>query len=89
MNRKTILALGAIIIVAIIFSSIISNALFNPSKSRKASVPEVQTIDSTFPDVKNDPNYKTVFNSQALDPTQLIHIGTSQNSQPFNTPSNQ
>jgi hypothetical protein len=85
MNRKTIMALVVIVIIAFIFSSFLSNAIFNPSKKRSASVPVIQPISSTFPDVKSDPNYKNVFNAQALDPTQLIQIGTSQNATPFNS----
>jgi len=84
MNRKTIFSLAVIVIIAFVISSILSNAIFNPSKRRSATVPIVQPISSTFPDVKSDPNYKSVFNSQALDPTQLIQIGTSQNNTPFN-----
>lgn len=87
MNRKTIMALGVIVVLAFIFSSILSNALFNPSKKRSASVPVVQPISSSFPDVKSDPTYNTIFNSQALDPTQLIQIGTTQSNAPFNSSS--
>lgn len=79
------MALGIIVFIAIIISSILSNAIFNPSKKRSASIPVVQPISSSFPDVKSDPTYNTIFNSQALDPTQLIQIGTSQSNTPFNS----
>ncbi len=85
MNRKSLVALVVTVVIALIISSFLSNALFNPSKKRSSKVPVVQAIDSTFPDVKSDPNYKNIFNPQALDPTQLIQIGTSQNNTPFNS----
>lgn len=87
MNRKTIVVLGFIVVAAFIISSVFSNALFNPSKKRTVNIPVVQPISSTFPDVKSDPTYNTFFNPQALDPTQLIQIGTSQSNGPFNSSS--
>jgi hypothetical protein len=84
MDRKNIAALAVIAILAILISSVLSKMIFNSSKNHNLKVPVVQRIDSTFPDIKNDQNYKSVFNDKALDPTQLIQIGTGQNNTPFN-----
>lgn len=84
MDKKNIATLVGIAFIAIIIASIFSGVVFSSSKHRNLKAPVVQAIDSSFPDIKNDPTYNTVFNSKALDPTQLIKIGTSQNETPFN-----
>lgn len=83
MEKKNIFPLIVIAIIAIVISSIVSKAIFNPTKGRNLTAPVVQKIDSNFPAVQNDSQYQAFFNNQALDPTQLIQIGTSQNSTPF------
>lgn len=83
MKQKDILALVVIGIIAAVISSIAAGAIFNSSKQKPLKVAEVQKIDSTFPQVKNDPAYSAIFNEEALNPTQLIQIGTSQNPTPF------
>lgn len=85
MKQKDYLTLVVIAIVAIVFSSILSSKIFNSAKAHKLTAPTVQPISSDFPEIKNDPSYNSIFNSQALDPTQLIQIGTSQNTTPFNS----
>lgn len=85
MLRKDIAILVGIGLIAAIISSFVSGAIFNSGKARSTKVPIVSPITSTFPDIANDSDYKTVFNDKALDPTQLIKIGTSQNPQPFNS----
>jgi hypothetical protein len=84
MKQKDIATLAVIAIVAVVFSSIISSKVFNNAKNHKLTAPQVQPISSDFPQVQTDQNYKSVFNAQALDPTQLIQIGTGQNPTPFN-----
>jgi hypothetical protein len=81
-EKKNIPVLIVIAILAIVISSIASSKIFATKHNAKA--PVVQAIDSNFPDVKTDPTYQPIFNSNALDPTQLIQIGTSQNPTPFN-----
>jgi len=75
--------LGIIIFISAIFSFILAGKIFSGSKKHNLKAPEVQTITSTFPDIKNDSSYSSVFNSNALNPTQLIQIGTSQNPSTF------
>ena len=77
-------ALIAVAIVTAIISLIISSALFNSPAKHNLKAPVVQAMPSSFPDVKNDPAYNTFLNEKALDATQPIHIGNSQNNSPFN-----
>ena len=66
-----------------IVALIVARLIFNSPKSRSTPVPVVEAVNSTLPDISGDSNYKSIFNPQALNPTQLIQIGTGQNSQPF------
>jgi len=66
-----------------IVALIVSRISFSSPKSRSTTVPTVEALSSTLPDINGDSNYKSIFNPQALNPTQLIQIGTGQNSQPF------
>jgi hypothetical protein len=85
MKNKDIAVLVGIGILATIISAIIAGAIFGGTKNHNLSAPTVEVIDSSFPDVKHDSNYTSFFNQNALDPTQLIKIGSSQNQQPFST----
>lgn len=84
MKRKDIFRLVGVGVITAIISVIIAGAIFNSSSARSVKVPVVSPISSDFPDIAHDSQYKTIFNDKALDPTQLIKIGTSQNQQPFN-----
>jgi hypothetical protein len=83
-KRKELLNLLAVVIATAIFSFVIASFLFGSQSKRGTAVPVVQPISSTLPDIQNDPNYSFIFNNKALDPTQPIQIGTSQNNTPFN-----
>jgi hypothetical protein len=85
MKRKELLNLLAVIIATAIFSFVIATILFGSQSKRGTAVPVVQPISSTLPDIQNDPNYNFIFNTKALDPTQPIQIGNSQNNTPFNS----
>ena len=85
MKQKDYMTLGIIIFIATIFSVILSGKIFSSTKNHDLKAPEVQEISSQFPDIKNDPAYNTVFNNNALNPTQLIQIGTNQNPATFNS----
>jgi hypothetical protein len=86
MKRKDYLTLGIIIFIATIFSFILAGKIFGGSaKKHNLKAPQVDTISSSFPDIKNDSTYNSVFNSNALNPTQLIQIGTNQNDSSFNS----
>lgn len=76
-NDMAILVITAVI--AGVFSLILSQALFSHSK-HKLSAEVVDAISAGSDDFKPDPN---VFNAQAVNPTKLIQIGDSSNSNPF------
>jgi hypothetical protein len=78
MKRKDILTLVIIAIFAGILSLVVSKIFFTSGNSRKLTAEIVEPISSDFqqPDTE-------VFNPQAIDPTQLIKIGDTNNPQPF------
>ena len=82
MKQKDIASLVLVAGVAALFSFVMSRVIFKGA-FEKTKVPVVQALSSDFPQVRGDPNYKVIFNEQALDPTQLIQIDNSKNSQPF------
>jgi hypothetical protein len=82
MKRKD---LTKVIFVAAIWGiiSIVASGIIFKSPVKNARVPVVEPISTNFPQVSTDSNYKAIFNAKALDPTQLIQIGNSQNDTPF------
>ena len=83
MKQKDLFILSAVALMAAVFSLILSSVIFGSPSKHPIKVPEVQKINSTFPVVSNDDDYKKIFNATALDPTQLIKIGGSNNTSPF------
>ena len=67
-----------VVIFAGIVSLVISKIFFTSSGQRNLQAEVVQKISTDFE--KPDPS---VFNDQAINPTQLIQIGDSTNPQPF------
>ncbi len=64
--------------LAAIFSFVIANAVFKPGKNR-VKVEDPAVITSEFPTLPN-----TFFNSDSINPTQIITIGDG-TQQPFQT----
>ena len=87
MKRKDWLVIGLVAFIAAIFSFVLSGAIFGSPQKNPIKVPVVTPISSQFPVTQNDDNYKTFFNDKALNPTQLIKIGGSNNTTPFQNPS--
>jgi hypothetical protein len=85
MKRRDILSLSVTAILTGLVSLLIANAIFQTPQNRRTEVPTAAPISPTFPDVKNDPVYKSFLNENALDPTHPIQIGESRNRSPFNT----
>jgi hypothetical protein len=83
MKNKELATIALVAVVTGLFSLVIAGSLFNSPKQRTSKVAVVLPINSTFPDVKNDPKYNFFLNTSALDPTQPIQIGNSQNTAPF------
>ena len=82
MQRKDIITVVIIGLVAGFISMAVSNAIFK-GDAKKVSAPVVEKIDRTFPDTVNDSTYNSFLNTQALDPTQPVQIGNNQNTAPF------
>lgn len=77
MKQKDIVLIAIVIVFAGIASLVISNIFFSPdNKSLSAEVVDPITSEFQEPDEK-------VFNNKAINPTQLIEIGDSKNTQPF------
>lgn len=87
MKRKDMAMLVVVALITGMISLLITNVIFSVPKDRGAKVPTVDVMPTALPDVKNDPAYKSFLNANALDPTQPVQIGNSQNSTPFNSSS--
>lgn len=79
MKQKDIALIIVIVFISGIASFFISGALFASSSSRQQKVEKVEAITADFPTPS-----KKYFNSESIDPTQLIQIGNSTNPDPFN-----
>jgi hypothetical protein len=79
MKQKDILLIVVIAIVSGVISLFVSKLIFVTPANRQQNVETVPAISTTF----TQPSTK-YFNSQSVDPTQLIQIGDSSNSTPFN-----
>ena len=82
MKQNNVLTLGIIVVVAGIVALTASKYIFTTSADREQTVEVVPAITANFPTPST-----TYFNSQSIDPTQLIQIGTTTNSNPFSSPS--
>jgi hypothetical protein len=83
MKQKDIALIAIVVFMSAVFSYVISNKIITaPSSNQQVQV--VAPISSNF----NAPS-STYFNSQSIDPTQLIQIGNNSNNNPFgNGPQN-
>lgn len=79
MKQNDIILIIVMVFVGGVLSFFITSAVITSPKNRKEKVETVQAISSDFkqPDTK-------YFNSNSVDPTQLIRIGDNSNNQPFN-----
>ncbi len=85
MKRKDIAVLIGVGVITGFISLIIASILFSVPKKQSSKVPAVDTITTSLPDIKNDPSYQPIFNSNAYDPAQPVQIGNTQNNTPFNS----
>lgn len=77
MKQKDIALIVIIVFVSGVISFFLTNMLIVSSNGRQPA-PTVDIINSDF--MQPDSKY---FNKNSIDPTQLIHIGTGSNSNPF------
>jgi len=82
MNKKDVSPqLVAVTLVAAIIGIILASLFVHASKNLTATT--VTVVPASFPDVKNNTRFNSFLNSQAIDPTQIAPVGTSQNNSPF------
>jgi hypothetical protein len=84
MRQQDKTAIIVIAIVSALFSLILASLLFGSPAKHNATVPVVQAIGTSLPDIKNDSSYNSFLNPRALDPSQPVQTGSSQNQSPFN-----
>lgn len=83
MRRRDLLMIVGVAVISAIISLLLASLIFK-SKDLSTKVPVVDKINTSFPDVQHDPDYNSFLNSHALDLTQPVQIGNSQNQTPFN-----
>jgi len=79
MKQKDIAMIIVIAAVSAIISLVVSRLLFTTPHNQQQRVEVVPAITASFPNP--DSRY---FNSNSIDPTQLIQIGNNNNTNPFN-----
>jgi hypothetical protein len=79
MKQKDLPIIIVVVFISAVLSFFASRLLFASASSRQQQVDVAQPISATFP--TPDSSY---FNSNAVDPTQLIQVGTNNNTNPFN-----
>jgi hypothetical protein len=79
MRQKDLPIILVVVFISAVLSFFVSRALFASSGSRRQQIDVAQSISPSFP--TPDTMY---FNSNAIDPTQLIQVGTNNNTNPFN-----
>jgi len=79
MKQKDLVLIIVIVFVSGVLSFFVSQFFFASPKNRQQKVEVVDAITSDFP--TPDSKY---FNKDAVNPTQLIQIGDSNNPNPFN-----
>lgn len=77
-KQKDVVLIAIVVIFAGVVSVLVSNFFFTSDTNRNQKAEIVEPINADF----QQPDPKT-FNSDAINPTQLIEIGNSKNTQPF------
>jgi capsular polysaccharide biosynthesis protein len=82
-KQKNLILLIVVGFFTAIIAYIFSTMVFKPPAHRSTKVPVAGSISTSFPDIKNDPTYNIIFNTNALDPAVPLQAGGN-NIQPFN-----
>jgi hypothetical protein len=85
MKQKDLALLIGVAFFTAIIGFVFSSVTFKTPHTRSTKVPIAGTISTNFPDIKNDPSYNTIFNTNAVDPAVPLNASQSQNNQPFST----
>lgn len=83
MKQQDITMIAVVVIIAAVFSFVISSLVFSSPKKRQEKVPVVQKITADFANTKEDVRYQAFFNTNALNPTVLIQVSGNQNAAPI------
>jgi hypothetical protein len=78
MKQKDLALILVIVFISAIISYFVSNMFFASPKNRQQQVEVVEPISANF----SEPDTK-YFNNEAINPTQLIRIEQSTNTDPF------
>lgn len=80
MKQKDIALVLVVVFVSVVLALVVSRMLFSSPKSRqqKAEIVDVISPEFSLPPTK-------YFNGKAINPTQQIRIGDSNNPNPFNS----
>lgn len=81
MRQKDMMVILAVAIFSAVLAVVVTKMLFSKPQNRQVEVEIVAPISAEFP----DPD-KRFFNQNAIDPTQAIQIGNSNNPDPFRGP---
>lgn len=79
MKQKDVALILVVGFIALILGIFLSNALFSSNSKRQLTADKVSPITTEFK--QPDTQY---FNSNSVDPTQIIRIGDNVNKTPFN-----
>lgn len=83
MKQKDLIRLAALSLITAIIAYFVSGLVFKVPSTRSAQIPVASNIDTTFPDITNDPSYNTIFNKNSVDLAVPLDTNTG-NNQPFN-----
>lgn len=89
MKKREWILIGGVAIIAAVISLLVSDSIFGSPKKHPILVPEVEKISSDFPKPQTDDQYKTFYNQEAFNPTQIIKIGGQGNTEPFKSADSQ
>ena len=84
MKQKDLLLLIVVGCLTAVIAFIFSTLIFKVPANRSTKVPVAGSISTSFPDIRHDPNYNTIFNTNAIDPAVPLQVGAN-NTQPFNS----
>lgn len=78
MKQKDFALIAVVIVISVVFSLVLSNAVIGSPKKNQLKAADVDALSASFP--LPDEKY---FNDKSLDPTQTIQIGNANNPDPF------
>lgn len=78
MKQKDVALIIVVVAISGVVSFFIARTVFTSAKDRKLEAEVVKPITTDFTQPSNK-----YFNSQSIDPTQLIQIGSAPNTAPF------